>query len=57
MHQNLKDESVLYNIDDNIFFDEFAFTSQGEFMDFYTPEFNKELGSKFDIKDFPLKKK
>ena len=56
MHQNLKDESVLYNIDDNIFFGELTFTSQGGFMDFYTPEFNKELGSKFDIKDFPKKK-
>ena len=25
-------------------------------MDFYTPEFNRVLGSKFDIKDFPLKR-
>ena len=56
MHQNLKDESVLYNIDDNIFFDELAFASQGEFMDNRTDDFKLELGSKFDIKDFPRKK-
>ena len=39
----------------NVYFGELTFTSQGGFMDFYTPEFNKELGSKFDIKDFPKK--
>ena len=33
----------MYNIDDNIFFDEFAFTSQGEFMDNLTDDF--KLGS------------
>lgn len=47
----------LYNIDGKIYFGELTFTSQGGFMDFYTPEFNKELGSKFDINDFPRKKK
>lgn len=47
----------LYNINGKIYFGELTFTSQGGFMDFYTPEFNKELGSKFNIKDFPLKKK
>lgn len=46
----------LYNIDGKIYFGEMTFTSQGGFMDFYTPEFNKELGQKFDIKDFPLRK-
>ncbi len=46
----------LYNVQGKIYFGEMTFTSQGGFMDFYTPEFNKELGSKFDIKDFPLKK-
>lgn len=47
----------LYNIDGNIYFGELTFTSQGGFMDYFTPEFNKELGSKFDIKDFPIKNK
>lgn len=47
----------LYNVDGKIYFGELTFTSQGGFMDFYTPEFNKVLGSKFDIKDFPLKKR
>ena len=46
----------LYNVQGKIYFGELTFTSQGGFMDFYTPEFNKELGSKFDIKDFPRKK-
>ena len=46
----------LYNIDGNIYFGELTFTSQGGFMDYYTPEFNKMLGEKFSIKDFPLKK-
>lgn len=45
----------LYNVQGKIYFGELTFTSQGGFMDFYTPEFNKELGSKFDIKDFPRK--
>lgn len=47
----------LYNVQGKIYFGELTFTSQGGFMDFYTPEFNLELGSKFDIKDFPVKKK
>lgn len=47
----------LYNIDGNIYFGELTFTSQGGFMDYFTPEFNKMLGEKFSIKDFPLKKK
>lgn len=42
----------LYNIDGKIYFGELTFTSQGGFMDYFTDEFNKELGSKFDIKDF-----
>lgn len=46
----------LYNVQGKIYFGELTFTSQGGFMDFYTPEFNKELGSYFDIKDFPVKK-
>ena len=46
----------MYNIQGKIYFGEMTFTSQGGFMDFYTPEFNLELGSKFDIKDFPVKK-
>ena len=47
----------LYNVDGRIYFGELTFTSQGGFMDYFTPEFNKELGSKFEIKDFPKKKK
>lgn len=47
----------LYNIDGKIYFGELTFTSQGGFMDYFTPEFNKMLGEKFSIKDFPLKKK
>lgn len=46
----------MYNVQGKIYFGELTFTSQGGFMDFYTPEFNKELGSYFDIKDFPVKK-
>lgn len=46
----------MYNAQGHIYFGELTFTSQGGFMDFYTPEFNKELGSYFDIKDFPVKK-
>lgn len=45
----------LYNVNGKIYFGELTFTSQGGFMDFYTPEFNKELGAKFNINDFPLK--
>ncbi len=47
----------LYNVKGRIYFGELTFTSQGGFMDFYTPEFNLYLGSKFDITDFPIKKK
>lgn len=47
----------LYNIDGKIYFGELTFTSQGGFVDYFTPEFNKMLGDKFTIKDFPLKKK
>ena len=46
----------LYNINGKVYFGELTFTSQGGGMDFYTPEFLKELGSKFDISDFPKKK-
>ena len=45
----------LYNIDGKIYFGELTFTSQGGFMDYFTPEFNKMLGDKFSIKDFPLR--
>ena len=45
----------LYNVQGKVYFGELTFTSQGGFMDFYTPEFNMELGSKFDIKDFKRK--
>ena len=45
----------LYNVQGKVYFGELTFTSQGGFMDFYTPAFNLELGSKFDIKDFKLK--
>lgn len=47
----------LYNINGRIYFGELTFTSQGGFMNFYTPEFNQELGSYVNIDDFPLKKK
>lgn len=46
----------LYNINGKVYFGELTFTSQGGGMDFFTPEFLKELGSKFDINDFPKKK-
>lgn len=42
----------LYNLNGNIYFGEMTFTSQGGFMDYFTPEFNKELGAKFSINDF-----
>ena len=45
----------MYNIDGKIYFGEMTFTSQGGFMDFYTPEFNKKLGSLFSINDFKRK--
>lgn len=31
-------------------------SQDNEIYYFYTPELNLELGSKFDIKDFPVKK-
>lgn len=46
----------LYNVNGKVYFGELTFSSQGGFMDFYTPEFNLELGSKFSISDFPSKK-
>ncbi len=45
----------LYNIEGKIYFGELTFTSQGGFMDFYTPKFLRKLGDKVDIKDFPTK--
>lgn len=45
----------LYNVKGKVYFGELTFTSQGGFMDFYTPEFNLKLGQLFDIKDFPVK--
>ena len=45
----------LYNIEGKIYFGEMTFTSQGGFMDFFTPEFNKMLGDKFCIDEFPIK--
>lgn len=45
----------LYNVNGKIYFGELTFTSQGGFMDYYTPEFLKELGSKFEISDFKKK--
>ena len=47
----------LYNVGGKIYFGELTFTSQGGFMDYFTPEFNRLLGEKFSIEDFPLKKK
>lgn len=46
----------LYNVGGKIYFGELTFTSQGGFMDYFTPEFNRLLGEKFSIEDFPLKK-
>lgn len=46
----------LYNVNGKVYFGELTFTSLGGFMDYYKPEFLKTLGSKVDIKDFPLKK-
>ena len=45
----------LYNVQGHIYFGELTLTSQGGFMDFYTPEFNLKLGKLFEIKDFPIK--
>lgn len=46
----------LYNVEGKIYFGELTFTSQGGFMDYFVPEFNRLLGEKFSIEDFPLKK-
>lgn len=45
----------LYNVKGKVYFGELTFTSQGGFMDYFTPEFNLKLGQLFDIKDFPVK--
>lgn len=45
----------LYNVNGKVYFGELTFTSQGGFMDFYTPEFLKILGQKFEISDFKKK--
>lgn len=39
----------LYNINGNIYFGETTFTSLGDMMDFYTPEFLLEMGNKVDL--------
>lgn len=39
----------LYNVDGRIFFGETTFTSLGGMMNFYTPEFLLEMGSKVDV--------
>lgn len=45
----------LYNVQGKVYFGELTFTSQGGLMDFYTPEFLRELGSYVNIEDFPQK--
>lgn len=47
----------LYNANGKVYFGELTFTSQGGYMDYFTPEFNRLLGEKFDISDFPPQKK
>lgn len=39
----------LYNIEGKIYFGELTFTSLGGMMNFYTPEFLKEMGDKVDV--------
>ena len=46
----------LYNINGKIYFGELTFTSDGGLTDF-TLEYSEILGTKFEISDFPLKKK
>ena len=46
----------LYSINNKVYFGELTFTSLGGLMNYFTPEFNKLLGSKFNIDDFPKKK-
>lgn len=40
----------LYNIEGKVFFGEMTFTSQGGYMDYYTPDFLKIMGNQFDVK-------
>lgn len=47
----------MYIVQGRVYFGELTFTSQGGFMDFYTPAFNLQLGSMFSIDDFPKKEK
>lgn len=44
----------LYNVNGKVYFGELTFTSQGGLMCYFTPEFNKMLGDKFSINDFPM---
>lgn len=46
----------LYNVQGKIYFGELTFTSQGGFMDFYTPEFNLKLGKLVDMSLFKKRK-
>jgi hypothetical protein len=39
----------LYNIDGRVYFGEMTLTSQGGYMDYFTPDFLLEMGSKFDV--------
>ena len=39
----------LYNIDGHIYFGELTFTSNGGYMDFYTPDFLLEMGNNVDL--------
>jgi hypothetical protein len=39
----------MYNINGKIYFGEMTFTSQGGYMDYYTPEYLKIMGDLFDI--------
>ena len=39
----------LYNVDGYIFFGELTFTSNGGYMNYFTPEFLQEIGKRFDV--------
>ena len=39
----------LYDINGRIYFGEMTFTSQGGYMDYFTPEFLLELENQFDV--------
>ena len=39
----------LYNIDGHIYFGELTFTSNGGYMDYYTPDFLLEMGKNIDL--------